>query len=73
MGVYIDNNKFVIRTGPKTIYFDLSKKVDNSLKHEIRFTLNRNEFLAKHKIKDKISWLLPKYKHGNHIQEHEKQ
>ena len=35
MGVYIKDNKLVIITEPKTIYYELSKDVDNNLKHEI--------------------------------------
>ena len=50
-------------TAPKTIHFDLSKKVDNRLKHETGFIIKR----AEHKIKNKISQLFSKYKHGNDI------
>ena len=43
MGEYIEGNKPVIITEPKAIHFYLSKKVDNSLKHEIDFTIKHNE------------------------------
>ena len=39
MGVHIESNKLVIITKPKTIYFDLSKVVDNNLKYETEFIL----------------------------------
>ena len=39
MGVHIESNKLVIITEPKTIYFDLSKVVDNNLKYKTEFTL----------------------------------
>ena len=35
MGVYNDNNKLVIIIGPKSIRFNLTNKVYNSLKHEV--------------------------------------
>ena len=35
MRVYIDDNKLVIITEPETTSFNLTKKVDNSLVHEI--------------------------------------
>ena len=50
MGVYTDDNKLVIITEPKTISFDLTKKVDNSLKYEADH-MKHNGFLAEHKIK----------------------
>ena len=34
MGLYSDDHKLVIVTGPKNIYFHLTSKVDNNLKHE---------------------------------------
>ena len=53
----------------KTFYFDfdLPKDVDKNLKHEIEFIIKYNESLAEHKIKNVISQLLSKYKHGNNI------
>ena len=60
-------------TEPKLIYIDLSKDVDNNLKHETDFIREHNNFLAEHIIKNKISPLLLKYKHENNIYEHKKQ
>ena len=60
-------------TEPKTFYFDLSKDVDKNFKHEIDFKIKHNEFLTEHTIKNEISRLLYKYKHGNNIYEHRKQ
>ena len=55
MGMYINDNKLVTIIVPKTICFDLSKKIDNSLKHEINFIVKRSEFLGEHKIKSEIA------------------
>lgn len=54
MGVISDNNLVTI-TEPKSIHFDLPKKIDNSLKHETDFTIKHNEFSAEDTIKNKIS------------------
>ena len=53
MGVYIDAKNLIIITEP--IRFDLSKKVDNSLKHEINSIIKHNEFLAEHVIKKDVT------------------
>ena len=45
----IEENKLVVITEQKAIYFDLPKKVDNSLKHKIDFITKDNEFLAEYK------------------------
>ena len=37
MRVIIKDNKLVIITKPKTIYFDFPKKADRNLRHEINF------------------------------------
>ena len=71
--MYIDDSKFVIIAEPKTICFNLTKKVDNSRKHEINSIIKHNEFLTEHKLDNKISQLVSKYKHGNVIHEHRKQ
>ena len=55
MVVYIDNNKLSIITMPKTIRFNLAKKMDNSLKQEIDFVIKRNGFLAEERIKTRLS------------------
>lgn len=68
----IKDKKLVIKTEPKTIYFDSPKHLDNNLKHELILTQN-NQFLAQHTKKNKISQLLSKYKHGNDIHKHGKQ
>ena len=73
MEVYIKCNKIVIITEPKTIRFNLTKKTDNSLKHEIDFTIKHSEFLSEHTIKSEISLLLSNYKHGSDIYEYRKQ
>ena len=71
MKVYI-GDKLVITTLPKTIHFDLSKDIAKNVKHETDSTIEHNEFLAKHKINNKIRQLLFKYNHGNDIHEHER-
>ena len=55
MVVYIDNNKLSIITMPKTIRFNLAKKMDNSLKQEIDFVIKRNGFLAEERIKTRLT------------------
>ena len=60
---------------PKTLCFNSNRPidVDENLKHEIEFIINKsNESLAENKIKNEIGQLLLKYKHGNKIQEHGK-
>ena len=66
MGVHIEDNKFVIITENKTFHFDLPRGVDNNLKHEIDSIIKHNKFLAEHTIKNKIGWLLFKYKYGRY-------
>ena len=66
-----DDNELVIITEPKTISFDLTKKVNNSLKYETDH-MKHNAFLAEHKIKNKTERLFFKYKHKNDIHEYEK-
>ena len=50
----IKDNKLVITTEPKTIHFDLSKDVDNNLKHEINFIIKNNKFAAEYTIKTEM-------------------
>ena len=54
MGVYIDENKLVIITGPKTIDINLTNKFDNSIKHEIDLLIRHNELFigTKNKKRD---------------------
>ena len=40
---------------PKTIRFNLAKKMDNSLKQEIDFVIKRNGFLAEERIKTRLT------------------
>ena len=54
-GVYIHNNKLVVITEPKTIYFDLSEKADNRPKYEINYIIKHNELSAEHTIIKEIS------------------
>ena len=68
MRVYIDNNKLVIIVESKNISFNLTKKVVNSLKNEIKLIIRRNESFDEYAIKNEISQLLFKHKH-----EHKKQ
>ena len=42
------DNKLVIKTEPKTIYFDLSKNADNNLKYQIDFAMKYNGLSAEH-------------------------
>ena len=72
MRVIIKDIKLVI-TEPKTIHFNLPKDANSNFKHEIEFIIKYTEFLAEQTIKNRNSWLLSKYKHGNNINEHGKQ
>ena len=62
------DNKLVITTEPKILYFDLPKHADINLKDEIYSVIKHNELLAEHTIKNKIRQLLSKYKHGNDME-----
>ena len=64
MGVIINDNKLVTITEPKTIHFDLPKKIDSSLKHETDFLIKHNEFLAEDTIKNEISQYCPNISMG---------
>ena len=68
-------DNMVITREPKTFYFasDFPKDVDKNLKHKIEFIIKYNEYSAENKIKNEISKLFSKYKHGNNIHEHRKQ
>ena len=54
-GMHVEDNKLVIITKPKTIHFDLSKDVDNSLKYETDFIIKHIKLLAEHTIKTKLA------------------
>ena len=54
---YNDNNKLVIITEPKTISFNLTKKVDNNLKNEVDHIIKHNGFMAEHRVKNEIEQL----------------
>ena len=73
MGLITLDNKLVIITLPKTIYFDLPNDLGNNVKLEIDFIIKHNEFLAEHAMKNEISQLLSKLKHVKDIHEHGKQ
>ena len=61
MGVYIDNNKLVIITQPKSVCVDLPIKINRSLEHDIESIVSRNESLTEYTIKNEIRPLLFKY------------
>ena len=42
IGAHIRYIKFIIKTEPKTVRFDLPKDVDNNLKHEIDSIIKYN-------------------------------
>ena len=73
MGAHIRENQFPVTTGPRNFCFDLSKDVDISLKHQIYSIVKFKEHLAEDTIKNMVSQILFKYKHGNDIYEHGKQ
>ena len=73
MRVIINGKRLIITIESKNFHFDLSKNVDNNLKHEIDFVIKHKELLAEHSIKNEIRQLLSKYKHENDIQECGKQ
>ena len=39
--------------------FDLSKRIDNNLKHEIYFIIKQNEVLAEHTVKERLDNYCP--------------
>lgn len=69
MGEHINDNKLVIIEEPKNIRLNLTKKVDNNLKHETKYIKKHNEFFYCQSMESVISQLLWKYKHGNDIRE----
>ena len=69
MGEHINDNKLVIIEEPKNIRFNLTKMVENNLKHEIKYIEKHNEFFYCQRIESVISQLLWKYKHANDIRE----
>ena len=62
-----DNNRI------KPVYFDLPKKLDNSLKDEIDYIKEHNEFLSEQTMKNKITQLFSIYEHGDEIYKYGKQ
>ena len=72
MRVYIDDNELVIMIEPKPIRVNLTKVVDNNLKHDIDLIMKRKGFLAEPVIKKYIKQLLSKYKHGSANHKHAK-
>ena len=81
MGVHIGDHKLVVTK--KMLTKDVNKNlkikmltrittpkdVDKNLWHEIDSIIKLNELVAQHTIKNEISQLLFKYKHGNDIHE----
>ena len=57
MSMHIDDNKLAIITEPKTICFNLTKNVDDSLRQEIDQIIKHNGFLAEQRIKSEIDQL----------------
>ena len=54
------NKLLIIIIEPKTIYFDLVRRCDNNMKHEIDFVTKHNDFLADYTTKTEVSGLLSK-------------
>ena len=46
MGVYTDDKRFLIIAEPKSIRYDVSIEVNNSVKDEINFIIKDNKCLA---------------------------
>ena len=67
MGAHIEANKVVITTKPKLSILIYLKMLTRIL------IIKYNKPFVEHTIKNKIRQLLSKYKHGNNIQEREKQ
>ena len=65
----------IVIRDPKTFYFDFDwpKDGEENLRHEIKFIIKSNEFLAENEMKNEMEQLLSKYKHGNNIHEQGKQ
>ena len=73
MDVIINDKKLVLIAEPKTFHFGLSKDIDNNMKYETDCIIKYNEFSVEHTIKNEISLLWFKYKHGKDIHKHGKQ
>ena len=71
----IMEENMIVTRDPKAFCFnfDWPNYVDENLKHETEFVIKRNEALGENKIKHDTEQLLVKYKHGNNINEHQKQ
>ena len=70
--MHIGDNKLAITTEPKAFHFGLPKDSDNNLMHKIDYIIKHNDFLTWHTIRNEISRLLFKYKHGSNVHEHRK-
>ena len=53
-GVYIDDNKLVIITEPKTIHFDSNVETNNNLKHKINHIIKCNELFNRKKQQQRL-------------------
>ena len=61
--MYTDDNKLVKMTEPKSISFNVTKKADNSLMHEVNHIIKHNGFLTENRTKNEIEQLLFTHKH----------
>ena len=61
----MEDNKLVLTTESKFVHFDLHKDAGINLKHGIHSIIKRDN----KNIKNEISKLFSKYKHGNDIHE----
>ena len=62
----------VVIREPQNFYFnfDWPKKVDENLKHEMKFIIKSNGVLAENRIKKEIEQLLSRCKHEYNINKH---
>ena len=58
MGVFFDENKFVIIEEPKIIIIDLHVQINESIENDIKYIVSRNESLADYATKNQIRQLL---------------
>ena len=68
--MYLYDCNLVVVTEPKTITFNLTNRIDNSLNHETEYIIEQNEVLAEHTIKMRLLGYYFKFKNGSNILEH---
>ena len=61
MGVFIDDNKFLIIAEPKTISINLPLKINESPENDIKLIISCKKSFAEFAIKNHIRQLLFKY------------